>query len=110
MAIDTIRGVRLRMVSRSGSHIVLGTKYSVLNGTAAHLRYVHNISRAVLFAAICSVSSVAVAQPDSSPPEWLQDAELTAVTFINADRGWAVGDRGIIWHTGDGGRTWKLQS
>jgi len=26
----------------------------------------------------------------------LQDAELAAVTFINADRGWAVGDRGVI--------------
>jgi photosystem II stability/assembly factor-like uncharacterized protein len=40
----------------------------------------------------------------------LQDAELTAVTFVDADRGWAVGDRGVIWHTSDGGRNWKLQS
>jgi photosystem II stability/assembly factor-like uncharacterized protein len=40
----------------------------------------------------------------------LQDAELAAVTFADADRGWAVGDRGVIWHTNDGGRNWKLQN
>ena len=50
-----------------------------------------------------------LSQPESSPPEMLQDAELTAVTFADADRGWAVGDRGVIWHTDDGGRNWKLQ-
>ncbi|HZN35234.1 MAG TPA: YCF48-related protein, partial [Pirellulaceae bacterium] len=50
-----------------------------------------------------------VAQPDPAPPEWQQDAELTAVTFVDADRGWAVGDRGAIWHTDDGGRNWRLQ-
>ena len=50
-----------------------------------------------------------LAQPEPSPPEMLQDAELTAVTFVDADRGWAVGDRGAIWHTDDGGRNWKLQ-
>src|SRR3954464_11170941 len=51
-----------------------------------------------------------LAQPEPSPPEMLQDAELTAVTFVDADRGWAVGDRGVIWHTKDGGRNWKLQT
>ncbi len=56
------------------------------------------------------LAAVVRAQPDASPPEWLQDAELTAVTFVNADRGWAVGDRGVIWSTSDGGRTWKLQT
>src|SRR5262245_2166542 len=52
---------------------------------------------------------LAIAQPDPSPPEWQQDAELTAVMFVDADRGWAVGDRGVIWHTDDGGRNWKQQ-
>ena len=37
------------------------------------------------------------------------DAELTSVCFVNADLGWAVGDRGAIWHTLDGGRTWQIQ-
>src|SRR5688572_15554383 len=52
----------------------------------------------------------ALAQSDSSPPEMREDAELTAVAFLNADRGWAVGDRGVIWHTSDGGRSWKQQT
>ena len=39
----------------------------------------------------------------------LEDAQLNAVTFVNAEQGWAVGDRGVIWHTGDGGRNWQLQ-
>jgi photosystem II stability/assembly factor-like uncharacterized protein len=38
------------------------------------------------------------------------DAELTAITFLDADRGWAVGDRGVIWHTDDGGRNWQAQN
>src|SRR5262245_35152687 len=58
----------------------------------------------------CVASENAFGQPDPSPPETLPDAELTAVTFVDADRGWAVGDRGVIWHTSDGGRNWKLQN
>ncbi|HEX5104464.1 MAG TPA: YCF48-related protein [Pirellulaceae bacterium] len=58
---------------------------------------------------ISLAASAALAQPDPSPPEMREDAELTAVTFLNADRGWAVGDRGVIWHTIDGGRSWKQQ-
>jgi photosystem II stability/assembly factor-like uncharacterized protein len=80
---------------------VLSTKYSVLSTFARG---------ATLALAALLVCSTAFAQPDPAPAEWLQDAELTAVTFVNADRGWAVGDRGVIWHTGDGGRTWKLQA
>lgn len=49
------------------------------------------------------------APPEPSAPETLHDAELTAITFVSADEGWAVGDRGVIWHTRDGGKTWKLQ-
>src|SRR5215212_6554133 len=50
------------------------------------------------------LAATSFAQPEASPPQWQTDAELTAVTFVDADRGWAVGDRGVIWHTGDGGR------
>lgn len=42
--------------------------------------------------------------------EFLRDAELCDVCFIDPDRGWAVGDRGAIWHTEDGGRHWQLQA
>ena len=64
---------------------------------------------AALAIAIAPLTSVAHAQPDPSPPEMLQDAELTAIAFADPDRGWAVGDRGVIWGTSDGGRSWKLQ-
>lgn len=43
------------------------------------------------------------------PPEAFPDAELTSITFVDLDNGWAVGDRGIIWHTIDGGRNWQRQ-
>ncbi len=38
------------------------------------------------------------------------DAQLCDVTFVDAERGWAVGDRGVIWHTADSGRRWTLQA
>lgn len=34
---------------------------------------------------------------------------LTAVTFVDANNGWAVGHDAAIVHTGDGGKTWSLQ-
>lgn len=37
------------------------------------------------------------------------DAELADVCFVDSQRGWAVGDRGAIWHTDDGGNHWHLQ-
>ncbi len=38
------------------------------------------------------------------------DATLADVYFVDRQHGWAVGDRGTIWHTRDGGRRWVLQS
>ncbi len=43
----------------------------------------------------------------STPAEILEDAELHDVFFIDADRGWAVGDKGALWTTEDGGRQWQ---
>ena len=37
------------------------------------------------------------------------DARLSDVSFVDRVHGWAVGDRGTIWHTDDGGRNWGLQ-
>ncbi|MGD9648097.1 MAG: YCF48-related protein [Pirellulales bacterium] len=45
-------------------------------------------------------------QPPS--PE-LDDAGLNDVAFVDADHGWAVGDRGVIWHTDNAGATWHAQ-
>jgi len=37
------------------------------------------------------------------------DARLHDVCFVSPEAGWAVGDRGTIWHTDDGGENWRLQ-
>jgi hypothetical protein len=37
------------------------------------------------------------------------DARLAEVSFVDPLHGWAVGDRGTIWHTDDGGNAWHLQ-
>jgi len=42
-------------------------------------------------------------------PEWQDDADLASVCFVDALQGWAVGDRGVIWHTTDSGRIWTKQ-
>ena len=36
------------------------------------------------------------------------DASLHAVELIGSRLGWAVGDRGVVWRTADGGATWQL--
>ena len=52
----------------------------------------------------------AAAQPASNAVAMQRDASLAQVFFGDAQRGWAVGDRGVIWHTDDGGRRWRLQA
>ena len=37
------------------------------------------------------------------------DARLDDIRFVDAHHGWAVGDRGAIWNSDDGGRQWRLQ-
>lgn len=39
----------------------------------------------------------------------LADACVNDICFVDAQHGWAVGERGVIWQTGDGGRNWHLQ-
>ena len=39
----------------------------------------------------------------------IEDASLNAVCAASPDRVWAVGDRGAIWATVDGGRNWTKQ-
>jgi photosystem II stability/assembly factor-like uncharacterized protein/TolA-binding protein len=38
------------------------------------------------------------------------DARLNDLCFVDDQCGWAVGDRGVIWHTDDGGRQWNPQN
>lgn len=37
------------------------------------------------------------------------DAQLNAVSFADAQQGWAVGHWGLVLHTADGGETWDVQ-
>lgn len=53
-----------------------------------------------------SDSSNRPAMPYDEP---LSDARLNDVFFLNPFLGWAVGDRGVVWHTSDGGENWTLQ-
>jgi photosystem II stability/assembly factor-like uncharacterized protein/tetratricopeptide (TPR) repeat protein len=38
------------------------------------------------------------------------DARLNDLCFVDAQQGWAVGDRGVIWHTDDAGQHWQQQA
>ena len=49
------------------------------------------------------------AEQARAPLEMLDDAALTNVFFLDSDQGWAVGERGVILHTDNGGRQWQLQ-
>jgi photosystem II stability/assembly factor-like uncharacterized protein len=45
----------------------------------------------------------------AAPLSWRQDADLVDVFFVDRQLGWAVGERGVIWHTQNGGADWTLQ-
>ncbi len=50
------------------------------------------------------------AEPSPQALEILRrDAQLWDVCFVDAQTGWAVGDRGVIWHTRNGGQSWQQQ-
>ena len=66
-------------------------------------------------AAAGPVAAQPPAQPISAAPTpitraFRNDAALHSLSFLNPTIGWAVGDRGVIWHTADGGATWQQQS
>ena len=51
---------------------------------------------------------------DDAGKSWQQaevpvSADLVAVSFANAESGWAVGHDGVVLHSADAGRTWKRQ-
>jgi photosystem II stability/assembly factor-like uncharacterized protein len=45
-----------------------------------------------------------------SPPLPRKGQTLSAVAFVDAHRGWVVGDRGTILHTTNGGQSWLTQT
>lgn len=67
------------------------------------------LTAAIALVVITSLVIPPVAAQTPVPPEAYSDAELTSVTFVDSDNGWAIGDHGVIWHTVDGGRNWQRQ-
>ncbi|REK18185.1 MAG: hypothetical protein DWQ37_04655 [Planctomycetota bacterium] len=63
----------------------------------------------VLAASACLAQGLDPAQQQADNSAMLSDAQLADVAFVGTRLGWAVGDRGVIWHTTDGGRNWQLQ-
>lgn len=55
-------------------------------------------------------SLLPAARAADCPPHLREDALLRDVFFLDAETGWAVGDRGAVWRTDDGGRSWRLQN
>ena len=84
--------------------------------------HIAKICRGALVAMAIIVPSAASAQrPENSGPQanpaadplcseaFRNDAALHDLCFVDAQSGWAVGDRGTIWATTDGGEHWQLQ-
>ncbi len=70
---------------------------------------------AILVAALVPLATPPLSGDEQPSPSDLAgrlrpDAELCDVFFVDAKTGWAVGDRGAIWHTTDGGENWALQN
>jgi len=63
----------------------------------------------VCCAVLIHATTGAPAQTIQSTAEMLTDACLHDVIFIDPRRGWAVGDRGVIRFTDDGGQHWRTQ-
>ncbi|MES1213804.1 MAG: YCF48-related protein [Singulisphaera sp.] len=60
-------------------------------------------------AALLDVSRACAAESTAAlARSLLDDAELHDLTFLDAEHGWAVGDRGVIWRTENGGQSWQL--
>lgn len=68
---------------------------------------------ALLSLLVVTCASIAMAQTDSAlpvvqPNPNQDDATLHDIQFVGTRLGWAVGDRGVIWHTQDAGQSWQL--
>lgn len=62
-----------------------------------------------LLGAISAAAWETARAADSASLALRDDASLCDVCFVDPQHGWAVGERGVIWHTRDGGRRWQLQ-
>lgn len=126
--------MQARRASVHDSHSLTGASGWRAVALGAHARLVYNplrgshinLRKDALMAAckgssprptVAALCLLAVLTSVSQGADWREvlrplqeDAELADVCFVDATHGWAVGDRGVIWHTDDGGRSWRLQT
>ncbi|MEN0111862.1 MAG: hypothetical protein AAF805_14175, partial [Planctomycetota bacterium] len=57
--------------------------------------------------ALFALSACPLAAAPTVTETLADDARLNAVAAFNAARAWAVGDRGVVRRTVDGGETWS---
>ncbi|MEC7501432.1 MAG: YCF48-related protein [Planctomycetota bacterium] len=63
----------------------------------------------ILAAASASHAAEQQIEMSESDAELRGDATICDITFLDSHVGWAVGERGAIWHTSDGGMQWNTQ-
>ncbi|MEC9091378.1 MAG: YCF48-related protein, partial [Planctomycetota bacterium] len=63
--------------------------------------------RSLTFEVCLLLSTSFLAAQDKFPKSWETDSTLRSIFFVDYDFGWAVGDKGTILRTDDGGRTWN---
>ncbi|MFV2067886.1 MAG: YCF48-related protein [Pirellulales bacterium] len=65
----------------------------------------------VTWTGACAVLPTSASDSQPAPPasSLREDAELKEIYFVDDQIGWVAGDRGTIWHTQDGGSTWRAQ-
>ena len=69
-------------------------------------------STLLLYLGLClSAAPNARAEFDRQPlhESLRRDAAIRAIDFVDANSGWAVGERGALWHTDNGGKSWQMQ-
>ncbi|MFO1095267.1 MAG: YCF48-related protein, partial [Planctomycetaceae bacterium] len=82
-----------------------------------HARWMARLAATLLAVINCACPSVqgadapitlpaTPAAAEAAPEQ--DDATLRDVQLMGARHGWAVGDRGVIWKTDDGGQTWQF--
>src|SRR5688572_31522837 len=101
------------MTCRDGRRFCVGTlggaaRHALL-AAAIHIQLV-GLANAQTAASAASRAS-AIPSPSSAIEASLRnDAALADVYFADRMNGWAVGDRGVIWNTAEGGASWQQQA
>ncbi len=79
-------------------------------GSLQHCLHGPRLLRTAVFWTTCCLLLVTRASSQDidwpNPAAWQGDAELTDIHFIDTSRGWAVGDRGTLLRTRNGGDEW----